>query len=158
MNKYFELCIMYAKIESMLILNKIILFSFVETIYIFKNEIQFESYCKKNKDCLNLKERFICFDNKCICDDNYSYDMSDNTCKKFICEINTDCQEVDKNRFCEFGQCKCGLNYSIDSISKICVEKPNYQFYWLWCFLFMIPSVIASIHGLIRKYRLSKKF
>jgi len=146
------------KMKLIVLLIKLIFYNFVETIYLSKDKIQFESYCNKNNDCFNLKDsKFICNNSKCICDNNYQYDISDNTCKPFICQINSDCQELDKNRFCEFGQCKCGLNYSVDSMTKICIKKPGYRFYWFWCFVFLIPSIVASIHGLIRKHRIIKK-
>ena len=133
--------------------------SYIESYYLSEeNPNKYQSLCRKASDCFNLRDRlFVCSRNRCVCDEEYRFDVSDNLCKQFICHQNSDCQESDTNRRCLSGQCLCHRNYSVDSVSKLCVERPGYQYSWLWCLLFLTPSILASVHGIVLKYKLLDK-
>ena len=126
---------------------------FLESIK--NSENKYETQCLRSADCLDIQ--FVCSNNRCICDNNYIFDVNDNSCKHFICHINSDCQERDANRQCRSGQCMCGTDLWVDAVTKLCVERPGYDYSWLWCLLFLIPSIVASIHGIHRKYQILKQ-
>ncbi|XP_052782916.1 LOW QUALITY PROTEIN: uncharacterized protein LOC128219136 [Mya arenaria] len=69
--------------------------------------------CLDDTDCHSKKGRYVCSDNKCVCDSDKWVEDENGLCKSYVdqpCSSTTQCGK-DSNTTCSDGQCECSAGF-----------------------------------------------